>query len=50
MKRVSIAWSHMKKEEKTRYIQQAQVDKKRYEKEMLEMQKWEETHGKRYHQ
>lgn len=46
MKRVSIAWSHMKREEKTRYALLAQIDKRRYEKEMKEQHQWEESHGK----
>lgn len=34
MKRVSIAWSHMRKEEKVRYSLMAAEDKKRYEAEL----------------
>jgi predicted ribosome quality control (RQC) complex YloA/Tae2 family protein len=43
MKRVSIAWSHMGKQEKLKYSQMALADKKRYEREL---QKWQNTHGK----
>lgn len=43
MKRVSIAWSHMGKQEKLKYSQMANADKKRYEREL---QVWQATYGK----
>ena len=43
MKRVSIAWSHMGKQEKLKYSQMASADKKRYEREL---QVWQAAYGK----
>ena len=43
MKRVSIAWSHMGKQEKLKYSQMANADKKRYEREL---QVWQAAYGK----
>lgn len=43
MKRVSIAWSHMGRQEKLKYSQMASADKKRYERDL---QVWQAAHGK----
>ena len=43
MKRVSIAWSHMGKQEKLKYSKMANADKKRYEREL---QDWQLANGK----
>lgn len=43
MKRVSVAWAHMRKEEKARYSEMASEDKKRYEREIAE---YTRIHGK----
>ncbi len=48
MKRVSVAWAHMRKEEKARYVLMANEDKRRYEREVrLAGEKQEEEEVKR---